>query len=429
MVRTRLRVAVVGCGTAGPAAAILLGVQGHEVTVFERAPECRAVGAGFLLQPTGMAVLREIGILDEVLKRAAKVRRLHVVRPSGSTLLDLDYGELRPGLFGAGLHRPVLMEHLIHRLESGGGRIQWGCEITSARREGGTWELKCGEEIVGNGYDLLIIADGARSKLRDLAGTGGVNRGYPWGAHWFIGRNHGCFAEDELHQVVDGTRKLCGFLATGTGTGGEASLVSLFWSVRVADDAAWRERPLDEWKREVLGLCPRAGRLLEQIESWDCILLARYGDVRMRRWHGDGVVVLGDAGHAMSPQLGQGVNLALADASCLARCLADQGLAAGLRGYQHRRRLNLGYYQLATRWLTPWFQSDHEWLAPIRGTFFSIARRLAPARKFMTRTMAGMVFSESAQPAAGTGTHGADGAPGFPVLERMEAGRPGIPDP
>jgi 2-polyprenyl-6-methoxyphenol hydroxylase-like FAD-dependent oxidoreductase len=391
MAQARWRVAVIGCGTAGPAAAILLGRQGHEVTVFERAPQCRPVGAGFLLQPTGMAVLREIGILDGILERAAKVRRLHVVHPSGRTLLDLHYGELRPGLFGAGLHRPVLMEHLIHSLESEGGRIEWGREISSARRVNGKWQLHAGGESVGDGFDLLIIADGARSKLRDLAGTGGVNRGYPWGAHWFIGRNDGAFREDELYQIVKGTRKLCGFLATGH-EGGQR-LVSLFWSVRVNDDEAWRARPLGEWKREVLDLCPRAQGLLEQIGSWDDILLARYGDVRMRRWHGDGVVVLGDAGHAMSPQLGQGVNLALADASCLARCLAEGGMAAGLRSYQNRRRLNLRYYQLATRWLTPWFQSDHEWLAPMRGVFFSFARHLAPARKFMTRTMAGMVLS------------------------------------
>ncbi len=403
MTRRRWKVAVIGCGTAGPAAAILLGRQGHDVTVFERAPECRPVGAGFLLQPTGMAVLREIGILDGVLDHAARVRRLHVVKPGGRSLLDLRYEELRPGLFGAGLHRPVLMERLIGRLEAEGGRIEWGREITGARHNGSRWEIRAGNETPGRDFDLLVIADGARSKLRDLAGGGGINRGYPWGAHWFIGRNDGTFPEDELHQVVGGTRKLCGFLATGTGNEGGEPLVSLFWSVRIADDGAWRKRPLDEWKHEVADLCPRAGGLLGQIDSWDRILLARYGDVRMRRWHGDGVVVLGDAGHAMSPQLGQGVNLALADASCLAACLAGGDMQSGLRSYQKRRSLNLRYYQLATRWLTPWFQSDHDWLAPIRGGFFAFARNLPPARRFMTRTMAGMVFPGETMKSPGKG--------------------------
>ncbi len=58
----KLRVAIVGCGSAGPAAATLLARQGHEVRLFERASECRPVGAGFLLQPSGLAVLEELGM-------------------------------------------------------------------------------------------------------------------------------------------------------------------------------------------------------------------------------------------------------------------------------------------------------------------------------------------------------------------------------
>jgi hypothetical protein len=51
----------------------------------------------------------------------------------------------------------------------------------------------------------------------------------------------------------------------------------------------------------------------------------------------------------------------------------------------------VSYYQLATRWLTPWFQSDHEWLAPPRRLFFAVAGRVPPARRLMIRTMAGLV--------------------------------------
>jgi 2-polyprenyl-6-methoxyphenol hydroxylase-like FAD-dependent oxidoreductase len=111
----------------------------------------------------------------------------------------------------------------------------------------------------------------------------------------------------------------------------------------------------------------------------------------MCRWHDEGIVVLGDAGHAMSPQLGQGVNLALADAACLARCMARHPLEKALRRYQRRRWAALRYYQLATRWLTPWFQSEYEWLSPIRRMFFAIAGRIPIARRMMTRTMAGLI--------------------------------------
>lgn len=386
-----LRIAIVGCGTAGPAAAVLLKRQGHDVILFERAKECKAVGAGFLLQPSGMVVLKELGILDAVLAHAAKVDRLHVLAMGGQTLLDLRYAEIGQGNFGAGLHRPVLLYHLIQAMHDTEVEVRWDCEIEGASRAEGRWTLRStyGEECCG--FDLLIVADGARSKLRDLVGTEGINRGYPWGAHWFIGKNNGVFPENELHQVVHGTRRLCGFLATGQDLEGGDSLVSLFWSIKVEDDESLRARPIEEWKRQILTLCPRAQALLEQITGWDQVLTARYGDVRMRRWYSEGIVVLGDAAHAMSPQLGQGVNLALADASCLASCLEKFPLAVALKRYQRHRTLALRYYQLATRWLTPWFQSDYEWLTPIRRVFFAIAGKITVARYLMTLSMAGLV--------------------------------------
>lgn len=386
-----LRIAIIGCGTAGPTAAVLLKRLGHEVVLFERAEQCKAVGAGFLLQPSGMGVLRELGILDEVLAHAARVERLHVLNEAGDTLLDLKYREIGSGLFGAGLHRPVLLHHLIEAMEKENVDVHWGWEVENVARSGNQWSVSSADGMQCDGFDLLVIADGARSKLRDLAGGGGVNRGYPWGAHWFIGTNDGIFPEDELYQVVGGTRKLGGFLATGRDLEGGPPLVSLFWSIRIAEDAAWRAQPLQQWKDQILALCPKAADLLNQIESWDQVLTARYGDVRMRRWYGDGVVVLGDAAHAMSPQLGQGVNLALADASCFAACLAAHPLGDALRIYQRRRSLALRYYQLATRWLTPWFQSDHEWLSPLRSIFFRVVGKIPWARRFMTLTMAGLV--------------------------------------
>ena len=389
-----LRIAIVGCGTAGPAAAVLLKRQGHEVVLFERAEECKAVGAGFLLQPSGMVVLKELGILEDVLAHAARVDRLHILDSGGDTLLDLNYREIGQGSFGAGLHRPVLLHYLLKAMGEAGVEVSWGWEIEEVSRSENQWRLRSVDGKQCDGFDLLVVADGARSRLRDLAGTRGVDRGYPWGAHWFIGSNDGVFPENELYQVVQGTRKLAGFLATGRDLGGDEPLVSLFWSIRIEDDAVLRQRPLGEWKREVLALCPKSQGLLDQIESWDQVLTARYGDVRMRRWHGDGVVVLGDAAHAMSPQLGQGVNLALADALCLADCLARHPLPQALAEYQRHRRLALGYYQLATRWLTPWFQSDYEWLTPVRRAFFWISSRVRWARLLMTLSMAGLVGSE-----------------------------------
>ncbi|HZX90119.1 MAG TPA: NAD(P)-binding protein, partial [Rudaea sp.] len=67
MAKTPLNIAVVGYGTAGQAAAILLSRDGHRVEVFEQAEQPGPVGAGFLLQPVGLHVLWEMGLLDQAL--------------------------------------------------------------------------------------------------------------------------------------------------------------------------------------------------------------------------------------------------------------------------------------------------------------------------------------------------------------------------
>jgi 2-polyprenyl-6-methoxyphenol hydroxylase-like FAD-dependent oxidoreductase len=277
------------------------------------------------------------------------------------------------------------MDTLIQLVEKEGIKIHWGVRVERAQKISDHWEIN------GNQFDLLVIADGARSAMRQALLGKGYDRGYSWGAHWFIGKNNNAFPSGDLHQIVNGTRELAGFLPTGYEIGGSDELLSLFWSVRIEDDNAIRRQPLKAWKDKILALCPRSENLLNQIDDWEQVLTARYGDVSMRNWHGDRCVFLGDAGHAMSPQLGQGVNLALADASCLASCLAEFTLDKALLQYSRRRGPTLRYYQLATRSLTPIFQSDHEWIEPLRHRAFRISQNIPFIRKMMTKSMAGMM--------------------------------------
>ena len=82
---SEMRIGIVGAGTAGLAAAALFARAGHAVEVLERAPDPGPVGAGLLLQPTGMAVLERLGVLDEVRAGAAPDRagrRHHRRRPA-----------------------------------------------------------------------------------------------------------------------------------------------------------------------------------------------------------------------------------------------------------------------------------------------------------------------------------------------------------
>jgi 2-polyprenyl-6-methoxyphenol hydroxylase-like FAD-dependent oxidoreductase len=61
-----LDIAVAGCGIAGLAAALLLHGRGHAVTLYERFGKPRPLGSGLMIQPTGLAVLEQLGLAREV---------------------------------------------------------------------------------------------------------------------------------------------------------------------------------------------------------------------------------------------------------------------------------------------------------------------------------------------------------------------------
>jgi 2-polyprenyl-6-methoxyphenol hydroxylase-like FAD-dependent oxidoreductase len=391
-VQASLDVGVVGCGFAGSAAALFLARAGHRVTVYERVPQPAAVGAGILLQPTGIAVLARLGLLDAVRSRGAPVHALRCRTASGRPVFDLRYERLAAGLHGLGIHRGALFEALLAALNAAGADLRCGATVDAVDDVGPRARVYGPERSLLGEHDLVVVADGARSRLRDGARGLVRSRPYRWGALWFVGADpDGRFA-GTLSQVCDGTRRLAGFLPTGLGpSGGEAPLVSLFWSLRMDGLEAWRLAGLEAWKREVRILEPRAEPLLEQIVDADQVLTAGYVDGVMRRVASGRCVFVGDAAHATSPQLGQGTNLALVDAATLADALSDgSDVEASLARYASARRHHVRFYQFASRWLTPFFQSDVHGLAIVRDRLFPVAARIPLLEREMVRTLCGV---------------------------------------
>ena len=418
-----LDVGVIGCGTAGAAAAVFLARAGHQVTIYERVPAPKPIGAGITIQPVGLHVLCRLGLHNHVLARGARIDRLLCETKERKPILDLSYASLGEGLFGIGLHRGVLFEGLVGAAQQHDNiTIKTGIEVIDLERapprgrdgrDRRTWFVDNHRERHGP-HELVIVADGARSQLRDDTNTSKRVVPYPWGALWFVGndpskRNPDGTREPRAstcHQVVDGSRRFVGMLPTGRlpvsrgrleagndPTQPSPRLVSLFWSLRWDRVGEWRRAGLGAWKREVSEMAPEAEAIVDQIDDEGQVLFAQYHDVVMHRWHTRNVVYLGDAGHATSPQLGQGCNLALWDAMTLNDALADerQDLAAALSEYTRRRSGHLGVYQVATRLLTPLFQSDTEEFGRIRDLAMPLMAKVPYLKRMMTLGMLGVL--------------------------------------
>jgi 2-polyprenyl-6-methoxyphenol hydroxylase-like FAD-dependent oxidoreductase len=385
-----LDVGVIGCGTAGPAAALFLSRAGHSVTVYERVEAPGPVGAGIILQPTGQVVLERLGLADQVALRGARLDSLRVERHEKGPLLELAYCDVDASLFGIGLHRGVLFQVLYGAVLREGIPVRLGVACDRLERERGRYFVVDDRGERWGPHDLIVVADGARSRLRDETGLARRADPYPWGALWFIAKDpEGVFTR-ELYQVVSGTRRMLGLLPSGLGPDegkpdDDVPEVSLYWSIAASDLPRWRAGGFEPWKDEIRRMVPHASFVLDAIRAPEDVLFSAYHDVVMGPWHTRGIVTLGDAAHAMSPQLGQGANLALWDAMVLADALDHErsDLVRALDRYSRERRAHLGYYQLVTRALTPFFQSDHDVLGWLRDLGMPLLNKV----RFFNRAM------------------------------------------
>ncbi len=149
----RLHIAIAGCGPAGLATALLLHRDGHHVTLFERFDTPRAVGSGLMIQPTGFAVLRELGLADALLDHGARIDRLHgEAGSSGRVVLDVRYAALgkRAG-FGVGVHRATLFTLLHDAVAAEGITVEIGCAVAASELAADDRRTLCWREVAASG--------------------------------------------------------------------------------------------------------------------------------------------------------------------------------------------------------------------------------------------------------------------------------------
>lgn len=388
-----MRIAIAGCGIAGLATAAGLARAGHDVTLYERFAEARPLGAGLLLQPSGLQALRHFGLEAAALEAGARIERLYGRTPSGRRVMDLRYTEAKAGEYGVGIHRASLFGLLHAAALDAGVRIETGAEInglTGAEHPG--FGIANGVETPS--ADLAVIADGAHSALRWAVCPAARDKVYPWGAVWAVleDPNGRWTKAAELAQVYHRCDVMIGILPVGRDPQypDRAASVSLFWSLRPGEEPAWRSDGLAVFRERLETYWPESADLLADETGLTAFSLATYRDVRCSRWHRGNVVLIGDAAHGTSPQLGQGANLALGDAVALIEAIGPGRMShAVLRQFEARRRPTTRFYSWASWALTPLFQSRSGFLAFWRDLLFGPLSRLPVIRNIMAATLTG----------------------------------------
>jgi salicylate hydroxylase len=386
-----LEIAVAGCGPAGLAAALFLARDGHRVTLFERFAAPRPIGSGLMLQPTGLAVLRTLGLRDAIVAAGARIDRLTGETGNGRVVLDVRYAALRRReAFGLGVHRAALFGVLFEAVSAAGVVIETGRAVASAEPLAGDGRrLVFVDGARAGPFDLVVDALGASTPLSPPTG-----RTLPYGALWasLDWTDRDGFDAAALEQRYAAAHTMAGVMPIGRAAGFAAPQAAFFWSLRQDRLEPWRREGLAAWKAKVLALWPSTQALLEQIDAPERLTFARYRHRTLKVPTERGMIHIGDAWRSTSPQLGQGANMALLDAYALAAALRSApDLPSALALAVRLRRTHVAIYQSMSYLFTPAYQSDSRILPLLRDRLVGPLARIWPATAILAAIVGGLV--------------------------------------
>ncbi len=307
------RAVIVGAGIAGLSLSHGLARLGYGVRVLERGTELRAEGAGLTLWPNAVHALRSLGLDNAVEERAHTLAKAATVTPAGETVAEVPLDRIAER-FGRllSIHRGDLLQGL---LEQSACSVEFGAEVCL---DDGTLQVH-GEPLEG---DLIVGADGIRSTVREAIAPGIFPRPAGYGA-WRGVADTGKMTPDGATEAIGRGRRF-GLVPLSGGR-------TYWFAVTVDCSDGELEHTFADWHRPI-------GEVLAATSKADRSYLPLSDLPSLPRRHYDRAVLVGDAAHAMTPNLGQGAAQALRDVAVLCSELAGRPLSEALASYQSRRK-------------------------------------------------------------------------------------------
>jgi len=309
---------IAGAGIAGLTTACVLANRGWSVQVHERSDELREMGAGIYLKFNSLAVLEELGLLDEIKASGMILRSGRVSGRSGKVLAN----HMVRGIDTVTVARGALHRSLTNRARALGVRFRTGSQVTAVDPAG---------SLTANGErfeaDLVVGADGYRSIVRDSLGLLQGMTLLEEGAIRVLAPRRPNEREGLTTEQWSGTCRL-GIVP--------CSKDELYlYLIGPAREPGVHTVPVD--KKFWCDLFPQEADVLNRIGD-----VARYDQfalIKVKGWSAGRVAIIGDAVHAQPPNLGQGAGMAIANASALGAALADHAdVPTALRRWEERRR-------------------------------------------------------------------------------------------
>ncbi|MFP8968418.1 FAD-dependent urate hydroxylase HpxO [Pokkaliibacter sp. CJK22405] len=340
-----LNIVIAGAGMGGLTMALALRRAGHQVRIFERTRELAPIGAAISIWSNGVRVLNALGLKDKLDAISGDMQQMSYYDKSGKVLTDFSleplYAQVKERAHPVA--RALLQDMLLEAVGSDTVTLGVSCEQVEEHSEGVTITLSSGEKIAA---DLLVAADGTHSQLRNYVVGQTIQREYRGYVNW-NGRVR--IAPDlanahEWRQFV-GDHKRCSLMPMGNDE------FYFFFDVPLpAGTENDRSQYRQELSQHFAGWAEPVQRLIERLDPARMARVEIHDVTPLGSLHRGRVVLIGDAAHAMTPDLGQGGCQAMEDAWVLTECLKTSGsLISALNAYDARRVERVGDIVLRAR--------------------------------------------------------------------------------
>lgn len=348
------RVLIVGAGLGGLTLAQVLVQAGVQVRVIEKVPAWRPVGAGLILSGNALRVLGRLGLDQAAIQAGQRLDSARLTDAAGRPIQTLVYPESAPVV---ALHRAALHEVLSQDLAP---HIQLGTTVVALRQDARCVKVTLSDDTEHE-VDVVVGADGLHSAVRGLVFAGARPR--------YAGYTSWRFVVDQPAHTPHAVEMW--------GRGCRLGLVPLrggqtYGYVTANAPQGQVEAPQDR-ARDLRTRCAEFGgpapALLEQLVSTTAVIRTDIHEVRLRCWAHGRVALLGDAAHAMTPNLGQGAAMSLEDAVVLGgQLISCPDISVALARYQAIRTGRVAQVQTVSRLLGRAGQLEATWLRTLRDT-------------------------------------------------------------
>jgi 2-polyprenyl-6-methoxyphenol hydroxylase-like FAD-dependent oxidoreductase len=370
-----MKIAISGAGIAGLTAAIAFKRAGYETTIFEAAPHLKPVGAGLGLAPNAIKGLAALGIADDIVPLGRKLPYLRILDRKGGIISENDSKLISEkfGLDNFTIHRHSLHEALLSHVDP--ASIIQGKKAVGIENKGKKLVLSFADNTTYEA-DYLVVADGINSLLRSKIAPEGMKR-YAGYTCW--------------RGVVEDAGSLAEGASETWDTNGRFGIVPLaggkiYWFAcikSVADNPEYNAFTAQDLAKHYSKFHHPIPEILSKASKYPLIHNDIYDLAPLQHYAFGNILLVGDAAHATTPNMGQGACQAIEDAATLLTGLKeDQPLEQVFAEFENKRMERTQYVISQSRIIGKIAQTDSALLATLRNALLRISPASAREKQF-----------------------------------------------